>query len=77
MAPKLQVRVIGITVDIQALTIFMKQLEASAFLEGVTLAVSKVETAEGKQVTEFTLDMNYSKPDKSVIRTVPLTIAVR
>ena len=76
-APRLSVRVIGYTVNIQALTIFMKQLEASSFLETVTLAVSAVADVEGKQVTEFTIDMAYSKPDKSAIRTVPLTVAVR
>lgn len=76
-APKLTVRVIGLTVDVQALTIFMKQLEASDFLENVTLAVSEVTTVEGKQVTEFTLDLAYSKPPATSVRTVPLTIAVR
>ena len=76
-SPALNVRIIGITVDVQALTIFMTQLEASPFLERVTLAVSEVALAEGKQVTEFTLDVAYSKPDKSEIRTVPLSVAVR
>lgn len=76
-SPQVNLRVIGITVDVQALTIFMTQLEASPFLERVTLAVSEVAMAEGKQVTEFTLDMTYSKPDKSEIRTVPLSVAVR
>lgn len=76
-APKLTVRIIGLTVDVQALTIFMKQLEASDFLENVTLAVSEVTTVEGKQVTEFTLDLAYSKPPATSVRTVPLTIAVR
>ncbi len=75
--PVLGIRVVGITVDVQALTIFMKQLESSPFLQGVTLAVSEVALVEGKQVTEFTLDMQYSKPDPSVIRTVPLSVAVR
>ena len=76
-APKLTVRGIGLTVDVQALTIFMKQLEASEFLENVTLAGSDATTVEGKQVTEFTLDMAYSKPPATAVRTVPLTIAVR
>ena len=76
-APRLGIRVIGYTVDVQALTIFMKQLEASPFLANVTLVVSELANLEGKQVTEFTLEVTYSKPDKSVIRTVPLSIAVR
>lgn len=76
-APRLNIRVIGLTVDLQALTIFMKNLEASEFIEGVTPASSELTTVEGKQVTEFTLDMAYSKPPASALRTVPLTIAVR
>ncbi len=75
--PKLTLRVIGLTVDLQALTIFMKQLEASDFLENVTIAGTQATQSEGKTVTEFTLDMTYSKPPASAIRTVPLTIAVR
>lgn len=71
------IRVVGYTVDVQALTVFMKQLEASNFLQNVNLAVSELSTVEGKQVTEFTLDMQYATPDPSVIRTVPLTVAVR
>lgn len=75
--PTIAIRIIGITVDMQALTIFMRELEASPFIANVTIASSEVAVAEGKQVTEFTLDMQYSKPDKSEIRTVPLTLAVR
>jgi len=77
IAPRLAIRVVGLTVDVQALTIFMKQLEASEFLENVTLVGSDATTVEGKQVTEFTLDMAFSKPPESALRLVPLTIAVR
>jgi len=76
-APKLTLRVIGLTVDLQALTIFMKQLEASDFLENVTIAGTQATQSEGKTVTEFTLEMTYAKPPEGAIRTVPLTIAVR
>lgn len=76
-SPKLGIRVIAYTVDIQAVTIFMRQLEASPFLENVLLGVTEQAVADGKDVRQFTLDMTYSKPDASVIRTVPLSIAVR
>lgn len=76
-APKVAVRVIGITVDLQALTIFVKQLEASDFLENVTIVGTQATVAEGKQVTEFTVDLQYQTPPESAVRTVPLTIAVR
>ena len=76
-APRLSVRVVGLTVDLQALTVFMKNLEASDFIENVVPASSQLTSVEGKQVTEFTLDMVYSKPPASAVRTVPMTIAVR
>lgn len=76
-APRLGLRIVAYTVDIQAVTIYMKNLEASPFLENVTLGVSDKALTDGKEVTQFTLDMQYSKPDGSAIRTVPLSIAVR
>ncbi len=76
-APRLTLRVTGLTVDLQALTIFMKQLEASDFIENVAIASTQATVAEGKTVTEFTLDMSYSKPPASALRTVPLSISVR
>lgn len=76
-APGLGLRLVAYTVDIQAVTIYMKNLEASPFLENVTLGLSDKAVTDGKEVTQFTLDMQYSKPDGSAIRTVPLSIAVR
>jgi Tfp pilus assembly protein PilN len=76
-APPLGIRVIGVTVNIQALTIFMKQLEDSPYLQNVTLAVSAVAQVEGKEVTEFTLDMAYETPDPALLQTVPLKFTVR
>jgi len=73
--PPLAVRVIGVTIDIQALTIFMKQLEASPFISDVSLATSTVTQVEGKEVNEFTLDLRYERPDPATLRTVPLTLS--
>lgn len=74
-------RVIGQTVDIQALTRFMKELEGSPFIEDVQLAKSDVvavnSTNGPKEATEFTLDMKYQKPDSAFVRRVPLRIGVR
>lgn len=73
----LTLQVVGNTVDIQALTRFMKALEASPFLQNVTLVRSDVVMQQGKEATEFRLDMQYEKPDPSVLRTVPFTVSVR
>lgn len=76
-APRLSIRVIAYTVDIQAVTIFMRQLEASPFLENVTLGPTDQAVADGKEVRQFQLDMQFVKPEAGAIRTVPLSIAVR
>lgn len=73
----LALQIVGNTVDIQALTRFMKALEASPFLQNVTLVRSDVVMQQGKEATEFRLDMQYEKPDPSVLRTVPFTVSVR
>lgn len=72
-----RIRVVGNTVDIQALTRFMTQLEASPFLEQVQLAKSERANDNGKEVTQFQLDMLYSRPDPSLVRRVPLAVSVR
>jgi len=65
----------GSTVDIQALTRFMKQLEASPFLMGIDLKKSTVVAENNREVTNFELDAIYERPDSSVIRRVPLRLA--
>lgn len=73
----LALQITGNTVDIQALTHFMKALEASPFLQNVILVRSDVVMQQGKEATEFRLDLQYQKPDASVLRTVPFSVSVR
>jgi Tfp pilus assembly protein PilN len=73
----LTLRIVGNTVDIQALTRFMTALEASPFLQNVTLLRSDVVMQQGKEATEFQLDLQVQKPDPSALRTVPFTVSVR
>jgi Tfp pilus assembly protein PilN len=75
--PKLTFEIIGNTVDIQALTRFMKLLEASPFIQNVTLQKSSLVMQDSKDVTQFTLDAEYQQPDSTAIRTIPLTLSVR
>lgn len=77
VTPPLQFRIVGNTVDIQALTRFMKQLEASPFIQNVQIARTDASTTDGQQVTEFQLDAEYETPPPSAIRTVPVTLSVR
>ncbi len=75
--PTVQFRMVGNTVDIQALTRFMKVLEASPFIENVQLVKSAMVIVEGKEITEFQLDAKYQWPDSSAIRTQPVALSVR
>src|SRR5687768_9541455 len=70
-------RIIGHTVDIQALTRFMRFLESSPFIHNVQLARSTPLIVEGNQVTEFQLDAEYEVPDPAAIRRVPFTLSGR
>ena len=72
-----RIRVVGNTVDIQALTRFMTQLESSQFLAQVQLAKSERAIDNGKEVTQFQLDMLFSRPDAAQVRRVPLAVSVR
>jgi Tfp pilus assembly protein PilN len=70
---EVRIRMIGLTPDIQALTRFMRQLEASPFFGDVQLNNSQLAQDQGKDVTQFTLDVTYTRPDTSVIHRVPLS----
>lgn len=74
---EVRIRMIGLTPDIQALTRFMRQLEASAFFANVQLNNSQFAADQGKDVTQFTLDVTYTRPDTSIIRRVPLAASVK
>lgn len=74
-AKELKFRIVGHTVDIQALTRFMKSLEASPFIQNVQLSRSDLVQAEGKEVTEFTLEAETQSPPAFAIKTVPLVVS--
>jgi Tfp pilus assembly protein PilN len=75
--PTLKFQISGNTVDIQALTRFMKLLEASPFVKNVTIAKAELVALDGKEVQEFLLEAEYERPDASVISTVPVTLSSR
>jgi Tfp pilus assembly protein PilN len=74
-AKTIRFKIIGHTVDIQALTRFMKSLEASPFIQNVQLKQSDLVQAEGKEVTEFTLEAETQPPPPFAIKTVPLVVS--
>jgi type IV pilus assembly protein PilN len=76
--PTLTFRIKGETVDIQALTRFMRFLETSPFIVNVQLTktVPKID-AGGNQVTEYELGAEYELPDPAAVRRVPFTLSGR
>ncbi|WP_373060653.1 PilN domain-containing protein [Gemmatimonas sp.] len=75
--PPLTFRVVGQTVDIQALTMFMRQMESSPFIQHVALTKSEIVIVESKDVTQFELSAEYEVPPPGVVRTSPLVVPVR
>ncbi|HVE79112.1 MAG TPA: PilN domain-containing protein [Gemmatimonadaceae bacterium] len=73
--PVLQFQLVGNTVDIQALTRFMRVLEASPFLEDIEMKQTMAVLIDNREITQFTLTMAYQRPDSSVLRTVPVTFS--
>ncbi|MDQ8158033.1 MAG: PilN domain-containing protein [Gemmatimonadota bacterium] len=75
--PPLTFRIVGQTVDIQALTMFMRQMESSPFIQRVALSKSEIVIVDGKDVTQFELSAEYEVPPPGVVRTSPLVVPVR
>jgi Tfp pilus assembly protein PilN len=77
VVPALKLRIVGHTVDIQALTRFMRMLESSAFVQNVQLARTEGVLVGGHQVTEFHLDAEWQKPPQALLHTAPVSLSVR
>jgi Tfp pilus assembly protein PilN len=73
----LKFRIVGQTVDIQALTTFMRDLESSPFVQRVQLAKSEAVVVDGRDVTEFTLDGEFESPMRGLVRTRATTVPLR
>ncbi|HET6231025.1 MAG TPA: PilN domain-containing protein [Longimicrobiaceae bacterium] len=62
----------GNTASPQALTRFMKNLEASPMIKDVTLVTSQQSAEVGRTFLKFTLEAKYEIPDSSIVQTVPV-----
>lgn len=67
----------GRTVDIQAYTRFLRQLEASPWITDVTPVSAQTVVENERPVTAFTIRATYRQADSAYIRTVPLSESVR
>jgi Tfp pilus assembly protein PilN len=75
--PPLAIRITGRTVDIQAYTKFLRQLEASPWIENVQPQSVTTVIENERPVTAFIVSANYATADSAYIRTVPLSQSVR
>ena len=73
----IQFEVNGRTVDIQAYTRFLRQLEASPWITDVTPVSAQTVVEKERPLTAFTIRATYRQADSAYIRTVPLSQSVR
>jgi hypothetical protein len=76
-AKALSFKITGRTVDIQAYTRFLRQLEASPWVQEVTPISAMTVVENERPVTAFTLSATFHKADSAYIRTVALSQSVR
>jgi Tfp pilus assembly protein PilN len=67
----------GRTVDIQAYTRFLRNLEASPWITDVTPVSAQTVVEQERAVTAFQIRAIYREADSAYIRTVPLSQSVR
>lgn len=71
------IRLQGRTVDIQAVTRFMRDLEASPYFSNIVLDKSEPVAEAGKEIAQFQLTFGYTRPDSTMVRRAPLALSVR
>jgi len=77
VAPPVQFELNGRTVDIQAYTRFLRQLEASPWITDVTPVSAQTVIEKERPVTAFIIRATFHQADSAYIRTVPLSNSVR
>jgi Tfp pilus assembly protein PilN len=77
VAPVLRVLINGRTVDVQAFTRFLRQLEASPWISDVEPISAQTVVQDARPVTAFSIRAVFRKADSAYIRTVPLSQSVR
>lgn len=72
-----RVRMIGRTVDVQAFTRFMRSLEDSPFIQSVVMQRTEAMVESGKEITQFTIEVQYSRPDTLMLKRAPIVFNQR
>jgi Tfp pilus assembly protein PilN len=77
VAPVMRIQINGRTVDVQAFTRFLRQLEASPWITDVQPVSAQTVVQDERPVTAFSIRAAFRKADSAYIRTVPLSQSVR
>jgi Tfp pilus assembly protein PilN len=75
--PALAFQINGRTIDIQAYTRFLRQLEASPWIVDVMPVSAQTVVEKERPVTAFTIRASYNRADSAYIRTAPFSQSVR
>src|SRR5215203_2232115 len=75
--PELVFNLTGRTIDIQAYTRFLRQLEASPWIYNVTPVSAQTVVEKERPVTAFSIRATYHAADSAYIRTAPFSQSVR
>ncbi len=75
--PELVFNLTGRTIDIQAYTRFLRQLEASPWIHNVTPVSAQTVVEKERPVTAFSIRATYHPADSAYIRTAPFSQSVR
>jgi Tfp pilus assembly protein PilN len=75
--PPITFQLNGRTIDIQAYTRFLRQLEASPWIENVTPVSAQTIVEKERPVTAFSIRAQYTKADSAYVRTAPFSQSVR
>jgi len=76
-ASTVRFQITGRTVDYQAFTQFLRQLEASPWIQNVQTVKSETVVEAARPVTSFVVTADFIQADSAYIRTVPLAQSVR
>jgi Tfp pilus assembly protein PilN len=74
--PQLTFQITGRTIDIQAYTRFLRQLEASPWIDNVTPVSAQTIVEKERPVTAFSIRASFSPADSAYIRTAPFSQSV-
>jgi type IV pilus assembly protein PilN len=75
--PAISFQINGRTIDIQAYTRFLRQLEASPWIVDVTPVSAQTVVEKERPVTAFVIRAAYTRADSAYIRTAPFSQSVR